>query len=49
MLNCEVIKLQTMHGWMYEGCPKCGSKPRVQDSIVICGGCKKKVDSIEPK
>lgn len=35
--------------WMYEGCVKCGSKPHVQDSIVMCSGCKKKMGCIEPK
>lgn len=49
VINCEIVKLQTMHGWMYEGCSKCGSKPRVQDSFVMCGICKKKLECIEPK
>ena len=44
MMHCEVIKLQTMHGWMYEGCPKCGSKPRIQESIVMCGAARKRLN-----
>ena len=49
IITCELVKLQTIHGWMYEGCPKCASKPTIEDSVVMCGGCKKKLDYIEPK
>lgn len=49
IIHCEVDKLETKHGWMYDGCSKCGTKPRIEGSILVCSGCKKKPDAIEAK
>ena len=49
MIYGEIYKLQTMHGWVYNGCSKCGTKPRIDDRGMMCSGCKKPPESIEPK
>ncbi|XP_028789424.1 uncharacterized protein LOC114745433 [Neltuma alba] len=49
VISCQIQKLETRYGWVYDGCSKCGTKPRIENSTQICGTCKKKVDFMEPK
>ncbi|KAK4260997.1 hypothetical protein QN277_004053 [Acacia crassicarpa] len=49
VIHCQIYKLETKHGWIYDACSKCGSKVKIDDPSWICPLCKKKPDSIEPK
>ncbi|XP_054824801.1 uncharacterized protein LOC129322518 [Prosopis cineraria] len=43
------MKLDTRHGWNYDGCTKCAIKTIEQNDSTYCPTCKKKPDSVEPK
>ncbi|XP_028778051.1 uncharacterized protein LOC114734595 [Neltuma alba] len=49
IINCKVIKLETRHGWSYDGCSKCASKPKEENGSLHCSNYKKKPQSVEPK
>ncbi|XP_028782229.1 replication protein A 70 kDa DNA-binding subunit A-like isoform X2 [Neltuma alba] len=49
IIICVIMKLETRHGWTYDCCSKCGSKPKMEDGSWYCMTCKKKPESIEPK
>ena len=44
-----LTKLETRHGWIYEGCARCGTKARVDGHAAFCATCKKIIDGTEPK
>lgn len=46
---CEIQKFETIHGWFYDGCSKCGAKVKGDVEEFVCPICKKKPSSIEPK
>ena len=46
MIYGEIYKLETMHGWVYNGCAKCGTKPRIDDRGMMCSGCKKPPENL---
>ena len=48
-VNVLVYKLETKHGWIYEGCARCGTKVRSDGTGVFCTSCKKIPDLTEPK
>lgn len=49
VVHCEIVKLETRHGWMYEGCAKCGTKVKPNNANLMCVTCKKSPASSEPK
>ncbi|XP_028753464.1 uncharacterized protein LOC114713054 [Neltuma alba] len=49
IITCKVIKLETRHGWTYDGCSKCASKPKDDNGSLHCSLCKKKPVLVEPK
>ncbi|XP_028758468.1 uncharacterized protein LOC114717495 [Neltuma alba] len=49
MISCVVMKLETRHGWTYDGCSKCSSKPKLEDANVYGLTCKKILEALEPK
>ncbi|KAK4278435.1 hypothetical protein QN277_016281 [Acacia crassicarpa] len=49
VINCQIHKLETRHGWKYDGCSKCGSKADLDNPSSICPLCKKIPEKIEPK
>ncbi|XP_028787093.1 uncharacterized protein LOC114743047 [Neltuma alba] len=49
VVKCTVKKLETYHGWTYDGCSKCAAKTRLEGTSVMCPICKKVPDAIEPK
>ncbi|XP_054789830.1 replication protein A 70 kDa DNA-binding subunit B-like [Prosopis cineraria] len=49
LIFCTVVKLETRHGWTYDGCAKCATKPKEVNESLYCPNCKKKPQSIEPK
>ncbi|XP_028752889.1 uncharacterized protein LOC114724812 [Neltuma alba] len=49
VINCIIQKLETRYDWVYDGCSKCGTKPRLENETSICPSCRKTPDSIEPK
>ncbi|XP_054817693.1 uncharacterized protein LOC129317387 [Prosopis cineraria] len=49
LIMAEIIKLETRHGWTYEGCGRCATKPRLENGKQMCTSCKKQPDSIESK
>lgn len=48
-VDVTVLKLETRHGWTYDGCVRCGSKPKMEGNRLYCPGCKKKPTNVEPK
>ncbi|KAI9108293.1 hypothetical protein K1719_020776 [Acacia pycnantha] len=46
VIHCQIHKLETKYDWIYDGCPKCGSKVKSDDPSWICPLCKKQP---EPK
>ena len=49
MIHAEIYKFQMMHGWVYDSCSKCRTKPRMDDSVIISSGCKKAPEAVELK
>ncbi|XP_028766670.1 uncharacterized protein LOC114724483 [Neltuma alba] len=49
IIKCTVMKLETRHGWMYDGCSKCAAKPKDQNGSLYCATCKKAPESVDPK
>lgn len=46
VVQCEVVKFETEHGWVYQGCSKCNSLPKSlisgePNGALFCPGCKK--------
>ncbi|KAI9127664.1 hypothetical protein K1719_000657 [Acacia pycnantha] len=46
VIHSQIHKLETKYDWIYDGCPKCGSKVKGDDPSWICSLCKKQP---EPK
>ncbi|KAI9112615.1 hypothetical protein K1719_016538 [Acacia pycnantha] len=46
VIHCQIHKLETKYDWIYDGCPKYGSKVKSDDPSWICPLCKKQP---EPK
>ena len=44
-----LTKLETRHGWIYEGCARCGTKARLDGHAAFCATCKRILDGTEPK
>lgn len=48
-MEVTILKLETRHGWTYDGCARCGSKQVIEGNVLFCPGCKRRPYRVEPK